>query len=392
MSGNGDGEKRFVYLDHSATTPVDPRVAEVVSRVMVQNWGNPSSRYAKGGEAKVVLDEARHEIAGLLGAEPDTLFFTSGGTEADNLALFGVMYQARERGRDHLVVSKIEHSAILHTAEELERAGFDVTYLGVGTDGIVDPSELKKAVKSTTALVSVMHVNNEIGMVQPIMELAEIAHDAGALMHTDGVQSFGKLPLNVQDLGVDLTSISSHKIYGPKGIGALYMRKGVEIHPRAFGGHQEQGIRTGTENMPGIAGFAEAVRICRNEMDEDARKIGELRDKLHTDLVNVCGGDVTLNGSEENRIYLNLNLRFGGVEGESLLLALDLDGIAVSTGSACSTGSTKPSHVLTAIGLSEKEAHESLRLTLGRSNDAEQIEYVAERIGYHVKRLRDMAF
>jgi len=388
---SGASGKRFVYLDHSATTPVDPRVADVVHRAMVEGWGNPSSRYAKANEAKLLLDEARRQVSGLLGVNPEELYFTSGGTEADNLALFGVMEASKQKGRDHLVVSTIEHSAILHAAEHLHEGGFEVTFLKVGSDGVVDPSELRKALKKTTALVSVMHVNNEIGTVQPIRELAEAAHQAGALFHTDAVQSFGKLPLPVREIGADLASASSHKIYGPKGIGALYVRKGVELVPRAWGGGQERGIRTGTENMPGIVGFGEAVRLCAQVMDEDAERIGALRERFQRNIDQACEGDVSLNGSAERRIYLNLNLRFEGVEGESLLLALDLDGIAVSTGSACSSGSTKPSHVLTAIGLSDREAHESLRFTLGRTNNEEDLDWAASRIGYHVKRLRAMA-
>ena len=391
MSG-GSGEKQFIYLDHSATTPVDPRVAEVVHRTMIEGWGNPSSRYGKGNEAKLILDSARQHIATLLGVNTDTLFFTSGGTEADNLALFGVMDAAKKTGRNHLIVSTLEHSAILKAAEHLRDEGFDVTFLKVGSDGVADPDDLRKAVKKTTALVSVMQVNNEIGTVQPIAELAKVAHEVGALFHTDGVQSYGKLPLKPEELGIDLASISSHKIYGPKGVGALYLRKGVELVPRSWGGHQEHNVRTGTENMPGIAGFGEASRICTEVMSEDARRIGALREEFRRQIVESCDGDVILNGSEDKRIYLNLNLRFEGVEGESLLLALDMDGIAVSTGSACSSGSTKPSHVLTAIGLSQQAAHESLRLTLGRSNTAEELEWAASRIGYHVKRLRAMAF
>ncbi|MFH0881475.1 MAG: cysteine desulfurase family protein [bacterium] len=391
MTGGGSG-KRFVYLDHSATTPVDPRVAEVVHRAMVEGWGNPSSRYEKGNEAKLILDEARQRIAELLGVQPDELFFTSGGTEADNLALLGAMEVLRQKGRNHLVVSTLEHSAILLAAEYLRDEGFDVTFLKVGSDGVVDPSDLRKAMKKTTALVSVMHVNNEIGTIQPVAELAEVAHKAGALFHTDGVQSYGKLPLPVSEIGADLASISSHKIYGPKGVGALFVRKGVELVPRSWGGKQERGIRTGTENMPGIAGFAEASRICAHVMSEDAERIGALQEEFHRQVVDACDGDVFLNGSADQRIYLNLNLRFEGVEGESLLLALDLDGIAVSTGSACSSGSTKPSHVLIAIGMSQQAAHESLRLTLGRSNTGEDLTWVASRIGYHVKRLRAMAF
>ncbi|MBS1262443.1 MAG: Cysteine desulfurase IscS [Calditrichaeota bacterium] len=381
-----------VYLDHSATTPVDPEVADLVHRVMLEGWGNPSSKYKPGNAAKIVLERSRERVANLLGAPKEDVFFTSGGTESDNLAIFGVMEAARDAGRgDHFITDAIEHSAVLHTVDALREDGFRVTVLPVTAGGFVEPDALRDAIDDRTVLASVMHVNNEIGTIEPIRELAAVAHERGVLFHTDAVQSFGKEALDVRESEVDLVSVSSHKIYGPKGVGALYIRHGVEIRPRQFGGGQERGIRTGTENMPGIAGFGAAAELCGERMDADRERIGALCDRFLGWIRDECGGDVLVNGSRENRIYLNLNLRFPDVEGESLLLALDLDGIAVSTGSACSSGSTEPSHVLLALGLSEQEAHSSIRLTLGRGNDEVGLRYAAECIGRHVRRLREMA-
>lgn len=388
-----DANARLIYLDHSATTPVDEGVAKLVHATLLENWGNPSSRYRKGNDAKLALETAREQVAGLLGAEASDLFFTSGGTEADNLALFGTMLQAREEGRgDHLIVSSIEHSAVLKAAERLEADGFRVTRLPVGSDGIVEPDEFRAAIDERTVLASVMHVNNELGTIQPVARLAGICRERGVLFHTDAVQSYGKVPLNVQQVPVDMVSVSSHKIYGPKGVGAFWIRPGLDIRPRQYGGGQEKGLRTGTENMPGIVGFGEAARLCAAKMDEDEARIGALRDKFLKLIRDAVEEGVEINGSLERRLYANLNLRFDGVEGESLLLALDLDGIAVSTGSACSSGSTNPSHVLLALGLTPEQAHSSLRLTLGRGNSEDDLRYAAERIGYHVNRLRALAW
>ncbi|GBE30351.1 cysteine desulfurase [bacterium BMS3Bbin04] len=385
-------QKQTIYLDHSATTPVDPGVADVVQQTMLENWGNPSSKYQVGNAAKVVLQKAREQVAGLINAPAADLFFTSGGTEADNLAIIGTMHAARSDGRgDHFITDAIEHSAVLHAAEALEREGFRITILPVNEGGFVEADSLRNAITDDTALISIMQVNNEIGSIQPLDKLVALAKEHDVLFHTDAVQGYGKIPLDVDTLPVDLVSMSSHKIYGPKGVGALYVRDGVKIAARQFGGGQEQGLRTGTENMPGIAGFGAAAELCAQKMVSDAERINALRIQFMEWIGEEVGGDLILNGSPENRIYLNLNLRFPGVEAESLLLALDLDGIAVSTGSACSSGSTKPSHVLSAIGLSDEEAHSSLRLTLGRSSDEENLKYAASCIGKHVKRLREMA-
>lgn len=385
--------KPFVYLDHSATTPVDPRVADAVHQAMIKGWGNPSSKYSKGSDAKLLLDKARQEVAGLINADPQEIFFTSGGTEADNLAVIGVMEQARKDGRGtHLITTSFEHSAILKAADHLEENGFTVTRLALNADGFITPDVLKAAITSDTVLVSIMHVNNEIGTIQPIRELAAICHESGILFHTDAVQSYGKVPIDVKMMNLDMVSMSSHKIYGPKGVGALYVKSGVPFASRQFGGGQESGVRTGTENMPGIVGFGAASAICAEEISSENQKMSILRNKLLTLIREGVDGEVLVNGSLENRLGANLNLRFPDVEGESLMLALDLDGIACSTGSACSSGSTKPSHVLSSIGLSGPDAHSSLRFTLGRTNDEKQIRYAAERIIHHVNKLRAMLF
>ncbi len=383
---------RFVYLDHSATTPVDPRVAAVVHETMLQEWGNPSSKYGKGNEAKIVLDRSRAQIASMLGAEPENVFFTSGGTEADNLALFGTMHEARKQNRgDHMIVSAIEHSAVLKTAAALEDEGFRVSTLPVNGEGFIELDLLERMIDEKTVLVSIMHVNNEIGTIQAIDGISEICREKGVLFHTDAVQSFGKLPVDVNEIPIDMVSVSSHKIYGPKGIGALYIRNGVAIEPRAFGGGQERNVRTGTENMPGLAGFGEAVRICSEVIEDENSRLTALRDSFLAMICDDVRGEVIVNGSLENRLGANLNAAFPGVEGESMLLALDLDGIAVSTGSACSSGSTDPSHVLIAIGLDERAAQSSIRFTLGRSTTEDDLHYAAGRVGYHVNRLRKMA-
>ncbi len=384
---------RLIYLDHSATTPVDPGVIKTMNHVLEQAWGNPSSLYGKGREAKIVLENAREKIASLLHGTPENLFFTSGGTEADNLALFGVMRCARRENRgNHLVISPIEHSAINKAAHTLETEGFRVTRLPINETGIIDPEKLRVAIEDDTVLVSVMYVNNEIGTIQPIEELGAICRSREVLFHTDAVQSFGKLDLNVTELPVDLVSISSHKIYGPKGVGAIYLRPEVPIDPVTQGGGQEKNIRTGTENMPGIAGFGEAAAICAQEIGQENNRLENLRNRFLSWIREAVHGEVLVNGDLTRRLGANLNLAFPGIEGESLLLALDLDGIAVSTGSACSSGSTKPSHVLTAIGRDPETAHSSIRITLGRSTTEEDLQYVTDRLAYHVNRLREFAF
>ncbi|MBZ0263299.1 cysteine desulfurase [bacterium] len=386
-------EKRFIYLDHSATTPIDPRVVRKMTEVLTEKWGNPSSLHQKGREAKIVLEEAREKIASMLACNSESITFTSGGTEADNLAVFGVMFHAEKHGKGkHLITSAVEHSAIAKSAAYLEKEGFQITRLPVDSKGFVDPDELRSAIKIDTVLVSIMHVNNEIGTIQPIGEMARICAEREILFHTDAVQSFGKIPLDVSELPIDLVSLSSHKIYGPKGVGAIYIRPGVELLPRTYGGGQEKDIRTGTENLPGIAGFGEAVAICSSEIVTENSRLEILRNQLLKLVMENIEGEVIVNGDLENRLGANLNLSFPAIEGESMLRSLDLDGIAASSGSACSSGSAKPSSVLLALGLDERTAQSSLRLSLGRSTTESDIKYTAERICYHANRLMALAF
>jgi len=377
-----------IYLDHSATTPVDRRVVEAMNEFMLEKFGNPSSIHAYGREAKDALDFARISVAKLLDAESDDIFFTSGGTEADNLALIGYCTRNRSRGT-HVIISSIEHSAILRSAKELEALGFIVTRLRPDRFGEVTANAVEAAMTDHTILVSVMHANNEVGTINDLAAISHVAHTGGAVFHTDAVQSFGKLPIFVGRMGIDMLSLSGHKIYGPKGIGAIYIKHGVDLSPRQFGGHQESEVRPGTENLPGIVGLGVAADLCHDEMVSEASKLAYLRDELWNRLQSGLER-IKLNGHPERRMAGNLNVTFDGVEGEALLVALDLEGVAVSSGSACSSGSTSPSHVLTEIGLSPQAAHSSLRMTLGRINSIEQIERAANIIIKSVIRLRFM--
>ena len=378
-----------IYYDHSGTTPVDESVTAVVAETLQALWGNASSVHSFGREAKAKLEESREVVANSLGANPDEIIFTSGGTEADNLALLGLAEFFQDKKR-HLITSAIEHHAVLDVAEYLRDNGWQVTFLGVDSHGLVDPDDVSKAITPETFLVSVHHVNNELGTIEPVKEIGAICREMGVLFHTDAVQSFGKIPVNVDDLNIDLLSLSSHKIYGPKGVGALYIRRGVKIKPRAHGGGQESSIRTGTENLPAIVGLAKAVQICEAEMDDEAIRLTGYRDRLHQGLAERIG-DVHLNGHPEKRLPGLLNLSFPGLEGESLLLAMDLEGIAVSSGSACSAGSLDPSHVLLGIGLDREVAQSTIRFSLGRANDAEDIERTIDIVPPIVERLRAMA-
>ncbi len=375
-----------IYLDHSATTPVDIRVVQGMSEHMTEKFGNPSSIHFFGREAKEALDFARISVAKVIDADSDDIFFTSGGTEADNLAIIGYCTRARERG-NHLIVSSIEHSAVLQSAKELESIGFRVTRISPDKYGEVSASSVEKEMTDSTILVSVMHANNEIGTINDIERIAKAVHAHGAVFHTDSVQSFGKVPISVEKMGIDMLSLSGHKIYGPKGVGALYVRGGIQLKARQFGGHQEFEVRPGTENIPGIVGLGIAADICCEKMNSEAFQLKYLREDLWNRIESGLDG-VTMNGHRENRIPGNLSLTFQRVEGEALLVALDLEGVSVSSGSACSSGSTAPSHVLTDIGLSPQEAHSTLRLTLGRGNTIEEIEHTAELIIKSVTRLR----
>ncbi|NLG87381.1 MAG: cysteine desulfurase NifS [Firmicutes bacterium] len=380
---------RRVYLDHAATTAVHPQVLQTMLPYLQDQFGNPSSIYSWGREAKAAIENARAQVAALINADPAEIIFTGSGTEADNTALVGVASALGHKGR-HIITSKIEHHAILHTAEDLEQKGFQVTYLPVDGDGLVDPEDLKKALTPETILVSIMFANNEIGTIEPIGQLAQIAKEHGVLFHTDAVQAVGNVPVDVKELGVDLLSLSGHKIYAPKGVGALYVRRGTKIKPFIHGGAQERKFRAGTENVPGIVGLGKAAELARLELPERRAHLIELRDYL---IEGVLGSidHVRLNGHRTCRLPGNANFSFEFVEGESLLLSLDLAGIAASSGSACTSGSLEPSHVLLAIGLPHEIAHGSLRLTLGRENTKEDIDYVLSVLPDIVNRLRAMS-
>jgi len=371
-----------VYLDHSATTPVDKRVADKMYETMTEKFGNPSSVHSFGRTAKQLMDEARHIIAGMLKCEPSEIFFTSGGTEADNLALIGTV----EPG-EHLITTAYEHHAVLYAAEYLQKNGRILTIVNPDKYGIIHPEAIKEAITAQTKLVSV--INNEVGSINPIDKIADVVKSRGILFHVDAVQSFGKINIDLSQIPVDLLSLSGHKIYAPKGIGALFIRKGTKITPRSYGGHHERGIRAGTENLPGIVGLAYAAQICQDLMPQDQKNLRSLRNRLQKGIQSRFP-DVTLNGHPTERLYSICNLSFPGIEGETMLMSLDLAGIAVSTGSACSSGSTAPSHVLTAMGLTTEQAHSSIRFSLGRSNSAEDIDYTIEEVTKVVERVKNM--
>jgi cysteine desulfurase len=379
-------KQKRVYMDYAATTPVAPAVLEAMLPYFSENFGNASSVHAYGREAKKALEESRAVIAKKLNAEPEEIVFTSGGTESNNLALKGVMLHNKERGR-HVITSKIEHSSIMGTCKWLEHQHFEVTYLDVDEFGLVDPLELEREIRNNTVLISIGHANNEIGTVQNIAEIGKIAKKERILFHTDACQSFIKEPLDVEACGLDLVTVNAHKIGGPKGVGALYVRSGVKISPLAHGGAHEHSLRAGTENISGIVGFAKSVDLLKKK---DIEQMKKLRDLL---IKGVLGGveKVRLNGHPEMRLCNNINLTFAGIEGEALLLRLDLLGIAASTGSACSSHSLSPSHVLLAIGMRPEESHGSLRLTLGLENTKDDVDYVISSIKKEVAALRDIS-
>lgn len=378
-----------VYLDHSATTRTDEDVARLMVEYMTDLYGNPSSVHSFGRVTRKAVEEAREKIARAIGAEPNEIIFTSGGTEADNLAIRGVAYANKKRG-NHIITSSIEHHAVLDTCKSLEREGFQVTYVPVDEEGLIKLEELKKAITDQTILISVMHANNEIGTIQPIREIGAIAKEKGIYFHSDTVQSLGKIPVNVNDLNIDLLAVSAHKFYGPKGIGCMYMRKGVRLLPITFGGAQERKRRPGTENVPGIVGFGKAVEKAVSLLNEQIPYQTRLRDRLISGIKEKIDY-VQLNGHPTQRLPNNVNISFRFIEGESLLLSLDMKGIAASSGSACTSGSLDPSHVLLAIGLPHEIAHGSLRMTLGKDNTEEQIDYVIEVLPEIVERLRAMS-
>ena len=378
------------YLDHNATTPLAPTVLETVTAVLREQFGNASSVHMFGQMAKAQVDGARVAVADLIGARPQEIVFTSGGTEADNLAIRGAAEAAAPGRKRHLIASAIEHEAVLKTLKALSRRGWTTTLLPVDESGIVAPDALEAALTDETVLVSVMHANNEIGTVQPIAELAAMARRRGALFHTDAVQSAGKLPITVDRLGVDLLSVSAHKLNGPKGVGALWVRRGVRLVASQTGGGQERNRRAGTENVPGIAGFGTAARIAGAALDGRPADVGVLRDRLETGILDNVPGAV-VNGNRGRRVPNTTNISFEGVEAESLLIALDLEGVAVSTGSACSSGTLEPSHVLRAMGCSPHRTQSSIRFSLGLGNTAEQIDRVVEILPRVVGKLRTLA-
>lgn len=375
---------RQIYMDHSATTPVDPEVLEAMLPYFSEKFGNPSSLYTVGREARRAIEESRQKIADLIGAKKEEIIFTGSGTESDNLAIKGAAYKNRKKG-DHIITSSIEHHAVLHTCKYLEAQGFKITYLPVSREGLVNPADVERAITTNTILITIMHANNEIGTIQPIEEIGKIAKEKNIPFHTDAVQTAGKIPISVDALGVDMLSMSAHKIYGPKGVGALYLRKGVHIEPQLHGGGHERNMRSSTENVPGIIGFAKAAEFAKERLPENT-KITNLRDSLINGALGIK--ESYLNGHPTKRLPNNANFRFSYIEGESMILNLDMKGIAASTGSACSSTSLEPSHVLLAIGLRPEEAHGSLRLTLGHENTQEEVDYVVSELSGIVKKLR----
>ncbi|MBA1336872.1 MAG: Cysteine desulfurase [Firmicutes bacterium] len=380
---------RRVYLDNAATTPVHPKVLEEMLPYFTERFGNPSSIHSFGREAKQAIDKAREQVAKALGARTDEIFFTGSGTEADNWAIKGIAYANREKG-NHIITTRIEHHAVLHTCEYLEQDGFEVTYLDVDEYGMVDTDKLKSAIKDTTILITVMFANNEIGTIQPVEEIGEIAKERGIYFHTDAVQAFGNVPIDVNKMNIDLLSMSGHKIMGPKGIGVLYIRKGVKIHNLIHGGAQERKRRAGTENLAYVVGLGKAVELAVENLDNHIHRLSGLRDRLIAGIMERIDF-VKLNGHPEKRLPNNVNVSIEFVEGESLLLSLDMAGIAASSGSACTSGSLDPSHVLLAIGLPHETAHGSLRFSLGDGTTEEDIEYVLEQLPPIVDRLRAMS-
>lgn len=378
-----------IYFDHAATTPVDPRVLEKMLPYFTQKFGNPNSQHAFGRETVCAVDDARDEIAACIGAKSSEIYFTSGGTEADNWALRGAAYSFANRGR-HLIVSAVEHPAMIATAKELAKKGFEVTFAEVDEYGAVDLAKLEKAIRSDTVFVGVMTANNEVGTIQPVKEIAALCKAKGIVFFTDAVQAAGAIPLNVKEIGADMLSFSAHKLYGPKGIGVLYIRSGLKIEKLVSGGHQERSMRGGTTNVPAVVGMAEALRIATQSLDENAAYVSAIRDHFMQRVLREIPY-VKLNGHPEKRLPANANFSFRYIEGESLLFSLDLKNIAVSSGSACSSGSLEPSHVLLAMGLPEGLAHGSIRFSFGKHNTMEEADYAVDALKEIVLRLRALS-
>ena len=380
---------RFVYADNAATTPVSPKVVEAIIPYMTEHYGNPSSLYEVGQVAHKAVEKARQQVADALGADSKEIFFTSGGSEADNWAIRGAAALGAKKGKRHLITSKFEHHAVLHTMAALEKEGFTVTYLDVYENGIVRPEDVEKAITDETCLVTIMYANNEIGTVQPIAEIGKICRDKGVLFHTDAVQAVGHIKIDVKEQNIDMLSLSGHKFHATKGIGALYCKKGLRLPNLIEGGAQESGRRAGTENVPGIVGLGVAITDMCEHLEENAKKVSALRDRLFEGASKISHSRI--NGDTEHRLPGNFSMCFEGVEGESLLLMLDFKGVCASSGSACTSGSLDPSHVLLSIGLRHEVAHGSLRLSLSENNTEEDVDYILEVLPPIIDRLRSMS-
>ena len=380
---------RFVYADNAATTAVSPKVVEAMLPYMTENYGNPSSLYSFGQTAHKAIEKARKQVADVLSCDAKEIYFTSGGSEADNWAIRSAAAVGAKKGKKHIISSKIEHHAVLHTLEKLEKEGFEVTYLDVYDDGIVRAEDVKNAIREDTCLVTVMYANNEIGTIQPIKEIGAVCKEHSVVFHTDAVQAVGHIKIDVKEENIDMLSLSGHKLHAPKGVGALYCRKGLRLENLIEGGSQERGKRAGTENVPGIVGLGVAISEMNEHMEENAKKITALRDKLFEGASKISHSRI--NGSRENRLPGNFSMCFEGVEGESLLLYLDMNGVCASSGSACTSGSLDPSHVLLAIGLKHEVAHGSLRLSLDENNTEEDVDHILSVLPGIVDRLRDMS-
>jgi cysteine desulfurase len=377
------------YLDHNATTPIEPEVLEAMLPHLSADFGNAASIHSFGQRARAAVETARESVAALIGARPQEIVFTSGGTESDNHAIFGIVEAAGGRDK-HVITTAIEHEAVLNTCQALEKQGVSVTYLSVGREGRIDLGALRRAVCRETMLVTIMHANNELGSVQPLEEIGRIAAEAEFYFHTDAVQSVGKLPIDVRVMGVDLLSLSGHKFYAPKGIGALYIKSGTRLRQLLYGGHHQRGFRPGTENVAGIVGLGKAAEMALTSLAEDAKRVSALRDKLERGLLARIP-DSSVNGGRSPRTPNTTNILFHGVEGEALVIALDLKGLACSTGAACSSGAVEPSHVLTAIGLPPEEARASLRFSLGRHTTSEEIDFALQVVPVAVAQLRELS-
>jgi cysteine desulfurase len=379
---------RRIYLDNNATTPVAEEVFAAMKPYLLADYGNASSIHWFGQQAKAGIETAREQVARLLNARANDIAFTSGGTESDNMSLFGTVEAAKTKdGTKHLIISTIEHHAVLHSAQALEKRGVAVSYVRVGSEGIVDPEDVRRAIRPSTVLISIMHANNELGTIQPLEEIGRIAKEHGITFHTDAVQSVGKIPVDVEKLGVDLLSLSAHKLHGPKGAGALYVRRGTKLAPLLYGGHHERDRRPGTENAPGIVGLGKAAEIAQEKLDAEGRRVATLRDRLEEFALNNIPRTAR-NGNAERRLPTTANLRFDYIEGEGFVISMDLKGIACSTGAACSSGSVEPSHVLTAIGLSQAQARSSIRFSLSRLTTDEDIDETIAILPQVIERLR----